>query len=153
MVQPTGPALYSHTLLHHSRPANLARRKSSSTAPYSPVAKSMLEKPHTVMRPISTVIIAPGVASPRGKHIARECPISVILLSHDDFPIRGTRRDNDTPPSAGYIGESGNFLRGSSPGLLVGASVCPPCTIHINKHRTAGQSNHQTKHSPPESHT
>ena len=87
----------------------------------------MLEKPHTVLHPTSTALISPGVASLRGKHIAGECPIPVIPLRRDDFPIRRTRRDNDTPPSPGDIGEGGKFLRGSSPGLPVGTSVCPPC--------------------------
>ena len=78
----------------------------------------------TVMISRPNTYLSPRVASLRGKHIAGECPIPVIPLRRDDLPIRGTRRDNDTPPSPG---EGGKFLRGSSPGLPVGTSICPTC--------------------------
>ena len=128
MVQPTGPAIYSHTLPRHSRPAESSPGGSPAQPRHTrPGRNQCSEKPHTVLHPTSTALISPGVASLRGKHIARECHIPVILLRRDDFPLRGTMRDNDTPPSPGHIGESGKFIRGSSPGLLVGTSVCPPC--------------------------
>ena len=78
--------------------------------------------------------LSPGVASIRGKFMAvvrtmpGECPISVRPLRRDDFPSRGTKRDDTSSPPPGDISEGGKLLRGISHGLPVGTSVCPTCT-------------------------
>ena len=60
----------------------------------SPGVASVREKSVAMVTSRLNAHLSPGVSSVQGKHIAGECPIPVMPLRRDDFPMMDEMSDN-----------------------------------------------------------